>query len=69
MKVEAKVSITTRQMKDMSIAISLGLPISECASPVNTPELENMWVELEKELAEIRAKGWVVDIPWDPFDE
>lgn len=61
-------SVTTKQLKDMTIAISLGLEKSECASPVNTSELEQAWDELKIELAEIRSKGWLVDIPWDPFD-
>jgi hypothetical protein len=61
-------SITTKQLKDMTIAISLGLDKSECASPVNTQELEDMWDELRLELEEIKAKGLMVEIPWDPFD-
>lgn len=61
-------SITSRQLKDMSIAITLGLDRSECASPVNTKELEEMWIQLEKEIADIKEKGWMVEIPWDPFD-
>jgi hypothetical protein len=52
----------------MSIAITLGLDRSECASPVNTKELEEMWIQLEKEIADIKEKGWMVEIPWDPFD-
>lgn len=61
-------SVTTKQLKDMTIAISLGLEKSECASPVNTSELEQAWDELKVELAEIRSKGWLVVIPWVPFD-
>jgi hypothetical protein len=61
-------AITTKQLEDMTIAISLGLDKSECASPVNTQELHDMWEELRLELEEIRAKGWVAEIPWDPFD-
>lgn len=61
-------TITTRQIKDMTIAISLGLDKSECSSPVNTKELDEMWEELRKELEEIKENGWLVEIPWDPFD-
>jgi hypothetical protein len=61
-------AITTKQLKDMTIAISLGLDKSECASPVNTQELHEMWEELRLELEEIKGKGWLVEIPWDPFE-
>jgi hypothetical protein len=61
-------TITTKQLKDMTIAISLGLDKSECTSPINTQELHDMWEELRLELEEIKYRGWVVEIPWDPFD-
>lgn len=61
-------TVTTRQIKDMTIALSVGLDKSECASPVNTQELEEVGEDLREELEEIRAKGWMVDIPWDPFE-
>lgn len=61
-------AISSKEMKDIAIAVSLGLSKSDCGSPVNTDELEDFWLELELELREIRAKGWIIDIPWDPFE-
>ena len=65
---EVEMTVTSKQLKDMTIAISLGLDKADCATRVNTKELEEMWEELTLELEEITAKGWQVEIPWDPFD-
>jgi hypothetical protein len=65
----AVILVSSRDLKNIMLAITLGQQREDSLTPIDSPELETAWTELEVEIAEIKAKGGIVDIPWDPFDE
>jgi hypothetical protein len=65
----AVILVSSRDLKKIMLAITLGQQREDSLTPIDSPELETAWTDLEVEIAEIKAKGGIVDIPWDPFDE
>jgi hypothetical protein len=65
----AVILVSSRDLKNIMLAITLGQQREDSLTPIDSPELETAWTDLEVEIAEIKAKGGIVDIPWDPFDE
>ncbi len=48
----------------MIVEITMGYTREELQVPI-TEETTKAWNILTKEIAEIKAKGWIVDIPFD----
>ena len=61
--------VSSSDLKNIVLAIALGLEKGDCLTRIDSPELEAAWAALMVEIAELKEKGQIVDIPWDPFDE
>lgn len=56
---------TTRELYQISDAISKGYGPKRCPVPIDTPEKLAFWKALKKEMKETEDDGSVIFFPWD----